>query len=96
MAWCQVSNTAPVGGFRPSGTHPSARWRAPTARAAWPLILTGMGQDGLEGLRELRQAGGRVLAQDEATSIVFGMPGVAVASGSPRPCSRWKSQPPPT
>jgi two-component system chemotaxis response regulator CheB len=77
----QVSNTAPVGGFRPSGT---ALFRS-VARAygagSVALILTGMGQDGLDGLRELRQAGGRVLAQDEATSIVFGMPGVAIAAG---------------
>ena len=77
----QVSNTAPVGGFRPSGT---ALFRS-VARAygagSVALILTGMGQDGLDGVRELRQAGGRVIAQDEATSIVFGMPGVVVAAG---------------
>ncbi|HYI02495.1 MAG TPA: chemotaxis-specific protein-glutamate methyltransferase CheB [Hyalangium sp.] len=79
----QVSNTAPLGGFRPSGTHLFRSVARAFGAGSVALILTGMGQDGLEGLRELRQAGGRVLAQDEATSIVFGMPGVAVAAGLP-------------
>lgn len=79
----QVSNTAPVGGFRPSGTYLFRSVARAYGAGCVALILTGMGQDGLEGLRELRLAGGRVLAQDEATSIVFGMPGVAVAAGLP-------------
>jgi len=44
------------------------------------LILTGMGHDGLQGGRNVVDAGGTVLAQDEATSVVWGMPG-AVATG---------------
>jgi two-component system chemotaxis response regulator CheB len=79
----QVSHTAPVGGFRPSGTHLFRSVARAYGAGGVALILTGMGQDGLEGLRELRQAGGRVVAQDEATSVVFGMPGVAVAAGLP-------------
>lgn len=43
------------------------------------VILTGMGHDGLDSCRRLVDAGGRVVAQDEATSVVWGMPG-AVAS----------------
>lgn len=38
------------------------------------VILTGMGQDGLEGIRYLRQAGGRCLAEDASTCVVYGMP----------------------
>jgi two-component system chemotaxis response regulator CheB len=45
------------------------------------LILTGMGHDGLRGAEQIRQAGGQVLAQDEATSVVWGMPGAVVAAG---------------
>lgn len=43
------------------------------------IILTGMGKDGLSGCRDLIRAGGRVLAQDEASSVVWGMPGAVVA-----------------
>lgn len=42
------------------------------------LMLTGMGSDGLEGARCVVQAGGRLIAQDEATSVVWGMPGALV------------------
>lgn len=42
------------------------------------VILTGMGDDGAQGLLEMRQAGARTIAQDEATSVVWGMPGAAV------------------
>jgi two-component system chemotaxis response regulator CheB len=44
-------------------------------------ILTGMGQDGLEGCRALARAGGTVLAQDEASSVVWGMPGAVARAG---------------
>ena len=42
------------------------------------LVLTGMGQDGVEGCRKLRQNGGWVVAQDEDSSVVWGMPGAVV------------------
>lgn len=44
-------------------------------------ILTGMGQDGLRGVEQLRSLGGYVIAQDEATSVVWGMPGFVVRAG---------------
>ena len=45
------------------------------------VILTGMGQDGLHGCQHVRDAGGQVLAQDEASSVVWGMPGFVVRGG---------------
>jgi two-component system chemotaxis response regulator CheB len=45
------------------------------------VILTGMGQDGLNGSREVIAAGGRVIAQNEATSVVWGMPGAVSLAG---------------
>lgn len=48
---------------------------------ALAVILTGMGQDGLHGCRLLREAGAAVLAQDEASSVVWGMPGHVAQAG---------------
>jgi two-component system chemotaxis response regulator CheB len=71
----------PIKGFRPSGTHlfeSAARAMGPRLAA---VILTGMGDDGVEGLRAVRAAGGYVLAQDEGSSVVYGMPREAAAAG---------------
>jgi two-component system chemotaxis response regulator CheB len=48
---------------------------------ALAVVMTGMGQDGLEGCRLLRAAGAAVVVQDEATSVVWGMPGSVVRAG---------------
>lgn len=45
------------------------------------VILTGMGQDGHKGVRQLRSMGSTVIAQDEASSVVWGMPGYVVRDG---------------
>jgi two-component system, chemotaxis family, protein-glutamate methylesterase/glutaminase len=76
-----LSSAAAVGGFRPSATPLFESVAHAFGAAATALILTGMGEDGVVGLRAVRKAGGRVLAQDEKTCVVFGMPGVAVAAG---------------
>jgi two-component system chemotaxis response regulator CheB len=50
--------------------------------AAVGVILTGMGEDGAAGLLEMKRVGAATLAQDEATSVVFGMPKAAIARGA--------------
>jgi two-component system chemotaxis response regulator CheB len=45
------------------------------------VILTGMGHDGVQGLRVIKERGGYVLGQDEATSVVYGMPRAAAMAG---------------
>jgi two-component system chemotaxis response regulator CheB len=51
-------------------------------RNALGVILTGMGDDGAQGLLELRGTGAHTIAQDEATSVVFGMPREAILAGA--------------
>ena len=56
-----------------------ARYVGPNAVA---VIMTGMGDDGAKGLLELRETGAFTIAQDESTSVVFGMPKVAIELGA--------------
>jgi two-component system chemotaxis response regulator CheB len=45
------------------------------------VVLTGMGEDGRRGCEEVQRRGGRVIAQDKDSSIVWGMPGAVVNAG---------------
>jgi two-component system, chemotaxis family, protein-glutamate methylesterase/glutaminase len=76
-----LSDAGPVSGFRPSISllFESAARAAGAEVAA--VILTGMGTDGVDGLVHVREAGGVVLAQDEPSSIVYGMAKEAVDRG---------------
>ena len=76
-----LSSAPPVGGFRPAGTFLFESAARVFGAATLAVILTGMGEDGVAGLRAVRRAGGRIIAQDEETSVVYGMPGAAVAAG---------------
>jgi len=49
--------------------------------ATLAIVLTGMGNDGVEGARAVHAARGRVLVQDESSSVVWGMPGAVVRAG---------------
>ncbi len=51
-------------------------------KSALGVILTGMGNDGSDGLLEMHEAGARTIAQDEASCVVFGMPKVAIEVGA--------------
>jgi len=51
------------------------------ASRALAIVMTGMGQDGLRGAEQLHETGAKILAQDEATSVVWGMPGFVASAG---------------
>jgi two-component system chemotaxis response regulator CheB len=76
-----ISDEAPRHGFRPSGDYLFESVASAYGSAVAGIVLTGMGSDGVDGLRAVKAAGGHVLAQDEASSIVYGMPKEAVAAG---------------
>ncbi|MBL4849453.1 MAG: chemotaxis-specific protein-glutamate methyltransferase CheB [Planctomycetes bacterium] len=66
----------------PSGDHLLASLAASHGRNAVGVVLTGIGSDGATGLSAIREAGGGTLAQDEETSVVYGMPKEAANSGA--------------
>lgn len=74
----QLADADPVNLHRPSIDILFRSAAKRVARAATGVLLTGMGKDGATGLLEMRQAGARTIAQDESTSVVFGMPREAI------------------
>ncbi|MDP2810020.1 MAG: chemotaxis-specific protein-glutamate methyltransferase CheB [Rhodocyclaceae bacterium] len=79
-----LTQAPPCDGHRPSAT---VTLRAAARRfgaGAVGVLLTGMGRDGAEGMADIAAAGGVTLAQDEASSVVYGMPRAAVELGMVR------------
>jgi two-component system chemotaxis response regulator CheB len=79
---CRLKETAPVNGHRPSVDVMFFSVAKMVGRRAIGVILTGMGQDGAQGLLAMRDAGANTLGQDEATSVVYGMPKAAFDLGA--------------
>jgi two-component system chemotaxis response regulator CheB len=79
---CKLDDGPPVNRHKPSVDVLFRSVAQQAGRNAIGVILTGMGKDGAVGLKEMREAGSPTVAQDEATSVVWGMPGEAVAIGA--------------
>ena len=76
-----LSDEEPMGGFRPSANYLFQSVGRQYRSNCIGVILTGMGNDGVDGLTVLKSSGGYVIAQDRDTSVVFGMPGEASRAG---------------
>jgi two-component system, chemotaxis family, protein-glutamate methylesterase/glutaminase len=76
-----LSNAPEIGGFRPSATYLFRSVASVYASQAAAVILTGMGRDGVDGLADISRGGGQVIAQDEESCVVYGMPQEAVRAG---------------
>lgn len=79
---CRLDQTAPVNRHRPSVDVLMNSVAQNAGTNAVGAILTGMGDDGARGLLTMREAGCRTLVQDEASSVVWGMPGSAFKLGA--------------
>lgn len=77
-----LTDAAPVNRHRPSVDVLFASAARTAGARGLGLILTGMGNDGAAGLLKMRQSGAQTYAEDEASCIVYGMPGAAVKCGA--------------
>ncbi len=80
-AVASLDNGPKISGFRPSVDALFGSVAKVFGARAIGLVLTGMGCDGADGVRDLKQAGASTAAQDQATSVVFGMPKEAAKTG---------------
>ena len=78
--WLELDRDGSPLPFRPSGDVLLRSIADAAGRTAAGVVLTGMGKDGADGLAAIRAAGGSTVAQDEATSAVYGMPRAAAQS----------------
>ena len=76
-----LSDAPEIGGFRPSATYLFRSIANVYGAQAAAVILTGMGRDGVDGLADVARSGGQVIAQDESSCVVYGMPREAVLAG---------------
>jgi two-component system chemotaxis response regulator CheB len=79
---CRLDDGPPVNRHRPSVDVLFRSVAQQAGHNAIGVLLTGMGRDGAQGLKEMKEAGSPTIVQDEATSVVWGMPGEAVALGA--------------
>jgi len=77
----EVNDAPPENNCKPSADYLFRSVAAACGKRALGVIMTGMGHDGVAGLHEMRAVGAYILAQDAATSVVYGMPGEAVKAG---------------
>jgi two-component system chemotaxis response regulator CheB len=77
-----LSSSPPVLGHRPSVTQTMRSAVACHGAGVAGLLLTGMGNDGAEGMLDIARAGGMTIAQDERSCVVFGMPKQAISLGA--------------
>ena len=77
--YCKLSNDAPVNRHKPSVDVMFQSVSQCAGPNAIGVLLTGMGKDGARGLKTMQLAGALTIAQDEASSLIWGMPGAAVA-----------------
>lgn len=75
---CKLSNGDPVNRHKPSVEVLFQSVLKSAGKSAMGVLLTGMGADGAQALLEMREAGCKTVAQDEKSSVVWGMPGAAV------------------
>jgi len=80
MRVIELSAAPTLGGFRPSASYLFNSVAGVYRDAVFAVIMTGMGSDGVDGLRTVKKHGGTVIAQDKATSVVFGMPEAALSA----------------
>jgi two-component system chemotaxis response regulator CheB len=79
---CRLREGEPVSGHRPSVDVLFRSVAEACGASSVGVILTGMGRDGAAGLKSMRDAGAHTLGQDEASSVVYGMPKVAYDAGA--------------